>query len=65
MEAVTPATEEQTVTFIAPTDAPAVEAAAEEVAAEEATAEVAPVEEAVAEDVPANAEADGEENKNV
>ena len=65
VEAVTPATEEQTVTFIAPTDAPAVEAAAEEVAAEEANAEVAPVEEAVAEDVPANAEADGEENKNV
>ena len=64
VEAVTPATEEQTVTFVAPTDAPAVEAAAEEVAAEEA-AEVAPVEEAVAEDVPANAETDGEENKNV
>ena len=65
VEAVTPATEDQTVTFVAPTDAPAVEAAAEEVAAEEATAEVAPVEEAVAEDVPANAETDGEENKNV
>ena len=64
VEAVTPATEEQTVTFVAPTDAPAVEAAAEEVAAEE-VAEVAPVEEAVAEDVPANAEVDGEENKNV
>ena len=48
-EAVTPATEDQTVTFVAPTDAPAVEAAAEEVAAEE-------VAETPAEDVPAVAE---------
>ena len=31
-EAVTPATEDQTVTFVAPTDTPAVEAAAEEIA---------------------------------
>ena len=41
VEAVTPATEEQTVTFVAPTDTPAVEAAAEEIA------------ETPAEDVPA------------
>ena len=40
-EAVTPATEDQTVTFVAPTDTPAVEAAAEEIA------------ETPAEDVPA------------
>lgn len=56
VEPVTPATEDQTVTFVAPSDAPAVEAAAEEVAAEEAV----PVEE-----VPADAPANDEEPKNI
>ena len=57
-EAVTPATEDQTVTFVAPTDAPAVEAAAEEVAAEEAAG-------TPAEDVAAAAETDNDETTNV
>ncbi len=54
-EAVTPATEDQTVTFVAPTDTPAVEAAAEEIA------------ETPAEDVPAVTETtdDNSETTNV
>ncbi len=51
---ITPATEEQTVTFIAPTDTPAVEAAAEEIVAEEAAAE----------EVPAAAETETAEDEN-
>ena len=79
-ETVASATAEaQEVTFIAPTDAPAVEAAAEEVAAEEAVAgepateapveeapaEEVPTEEASAEEIPANAETSEEENKEI
>ncbi len=47
-EATTPAAEEQTVTFVAPSDTPAVEAAAEEIASEEAATE--------SEEIPAVAE---------
>ena len=56
-ETAAPAPEaaEQDVTFVAPADTPAVEAAAEE----------APVEEAPAEEVPANAETPAEENKEI
>jgi hypothetical protein len=59
VEAVAPATEEQEVTFVAPTDAPAVEAAAEEVAAE------LPATEEVVEEVAASAEVSETENNEI